>query len=99
MDWVARWKAPGTPGRFQVLVNGKALKPTFGTVGEDWHWQDGGTVRLPAGTSEISLHDLAGFEGRCDAILITSDTGFTPPNKDPEMAGFRRKCLEAGVKP
>src|SRR5438045_2525445 len=30
-DWVARWKAPGHPGRFQVLVDGQALKPTFGT--------------------------------------------------------------------
>src|SRR6185369_9462662 len=25
MDWVARWKAPGAPGKFQVLVDGKAL--------------------------------------------------------------------------
>ncbi len=24
-DWVAQWKAPGTPGRFQLLVNGKPL--------------------------------------------------------------------------
>src|SRR6187551_448842 len=24
-DWVAHWKAPGTPGRFQVLVNGQPL--------------------------------------------------------------------------
>src|SRR3954466_10235507 len=22
-DWVAPWKAPGTPGRFQLLINGK----------------------------------------------------------------------------
>ena len=29
MDWVARWKAPGTPGRFQVVVDGKPLAPTF----------------------------------------------------------------------
>ena len=31
-DWVARWKAPGTPGRFQLLVNGKPLPTTFGTT-------------------------------------------------------------------
>ena len=29
-DWVARWNAPGQPGRFQVLVDGKALSETFG---------------------------------------------------------------------
>src|SRR3954451_2324159 len=28
-DWVAPWKAPGVPGRFQVLVDGKALAPMF----------------------------------------------------------------------
>ena len=32
-DWVARWNAPGTPGQFQVIVNGKALAETFGTKG------------------------------------------------------------------
>ena len=25
-DWVAPWKAPGAPGRFKVLVNGKPLE-------------------------------------------------------------------------
>src|SRR5512138_2535900 len=43
-DWVAPWKAPGTPGKFQVLIDGKALKQTFGTEGAEWHWQDGGTA-------------------------------------------------------
>ena len=32
-DWVAVWKAPGAPGRFQVLVNGTPLAETFGTKG------------------------------------------------------------------
>ena len=48
-DWVARWKAPGQPGRFQVLLNGQPLKVTFGTEGSDWFWQDGGTVEIPEG--------------------------------------------------
>src|SRR5271154_2134026 len=30
-DWVARWKALGTPGKFQLLLDGKALGETFGT--------------------------------------------------------------------
>jgi FAD dependent oxidoreductase len=92
-DWVARWKASGAPGKFQVLVNGKALEPTFGTVGAEWHWQDGGSIELPAGKVSLSLHDLTGFEGRCDAILLSRDAQFIPPNKDPEMAVFRRACL------
>jgi len=45
-DWVARWSAPGQPGRFQVLVNGRPLPETFGTQSAEWFWQDGGVVQL-----------------------------------------------------
>jgi len=92
-DWVAQWKAPGTPGKFQLLVNEKPLKITFGTVGAEWHWQDGGKIDLPQGKLNLTLHDLTGFEGRCDAIVFSNDPSFTPPNKDPEMAAFRRQRL------
>jgi hypothetical protein len=44
-NWVARWQAPGAPGKFQVLVNGTPLANTFGTEGAVWGWQAGGTVR------------------------------------------------------
>src|SRR5215204_5186615 len=44
LDWVARWHAPGTPGKFQVLVEGKALPETFGTKGASWDWQPGGEI-------------------------------------------------------
>ncbi len=91
-DWVAQWKAPGTPGRFQLLVSGKPLETVFGTEGAAWHWQDGGRVQIPARRVPIALHDLTGFEGRCDAVFFTADEKFTPPNKGPAMAAFRRKC-------
>ena len=98
-DWVAQWKAPGTPGKFQLLINDKPLKTTFGTVGAQWHWQDGGKIDLPQGKLKLALHDLTGFEGRCDAIVFSNDPNFTPPNKDPEMAAFRRRCLGLPEKP
>jgi len=87
-DWVAHWKAPGTPGRFQVLVNGQPLATEFGTTGADWHWQDGGKVTLPAGDVKLALHDLTGFEGRCDAILLTRQAG-QPPAAGESLATFR----------
>jgi len=93
MDWVARRQAPGTPGRFHLLVGGRPLAAAFGTVGAEWHWQDGGFVELPAGRVALALRDLTGFEGRCDAILFARDPGFTPPNRDPALAVFRRNCL------
>jgi len=98
-DWVAPWKAPGTPGRFQLLIDGKALKTTFGTEGADWHWQDGGTVEIANKQTTIALHDLSGFDGRCDAIALTTNMDFIPPNEGKEMAEFRRKALGLPEKP
>jgi hypothetical protein len=91
-DWVAPWKAPGAPGKFQLLVNGKPLAETFGTKGAEWHWQDGGEVEV-GNEVTISLHDLTGFEGRCDAVLFCKDTAFTPPNEASALARFRRATL------
>jgi hypothetical protein len=98
-DWVAPWKAPGAPGKFQVLVNGKPLAVTFGTEGAAWHWQDGGTIDVTEKFTTLSLHDLTGFEGRCDAILLTTDANFTPPNADPAMLAMRRKLQGLSEKP
>jgi hypothetical protein len=92
-DWVALRKAPGAPGKFQLLVNGKALETTFGTEGEQWHWQDGGSIDLRKGKAELALHDLSGFEGRCDAILLTTDTNLRPPDGGAALALFRRQAL------
>lgn len=92
-DWVAQWKAPGAPGRFQLLINEKPLEKVFGTEGAAWHWQDGGSIEVPQRQVSLALHDLTGFEGRCDAVLFAADPKFTPPNQDPTMAAFRRQCL------
>ena len=101
-DWVGFWKKPdiassmkaeGTPGRFAIFVDGTALRTIFGVEGDRWHWQDGGTVKIDEKPVEIALHDLTGFDGRCDAVLFSKDTTFVPPNNDPEMATFRRLAL------
>ncbi|MCC7494565.1 MAG: FAD-dependent oxidoreductase [Fimbriimonadaceae bacterium] len=88
-DWVAPWQAPGAPGRFQVLIGGQPLSTTFGTEGAAWHWQDGGLVTL-VGRETLALHDLTGFEGRCDAVLLARDPAFRPPHDGPELATLRR---------
>ena len=98
-DWVGPWKAPGTPGKFQVLIEGKPIKTIFGTEGPEWHWQNGGTVKISKKRVEIALHDLTGFEGRCDAIIFSSDADFVPPNEGEELAEFRRKALGLADKP
>src|SRR3954451_11477349 len=91
-DWVAPWNAPGAPGRFQVLVDGKPLAPMFGTEGAKWHWQDGGVLKVGA-QATVALHDLTGFEGRCDAMLFCRDLKFLPPDDGPALAALRGKLL------
>lgn len=92
-DWVAPWKVEGAPGKFQLLIEDQPLKNTFGTDGSEWHWQNGGSVRLNPGLTKISLHDLTGFEGRCDAIILTTDRKFSPPNQLEALTEFRHKYL------
>ncbi len=79
-------------GRFSVIVDGKPLAVTFGTEGSRWHWQQGGFVEVGS-TATIALHDLTGFEGRCDAILFSKDPEFVPPEGDKELATLRAKML------
>lgn len=89
-DWVAPWNAPGAPGRFQLLVDGKPLSPVFGTRGARWHWEPAGTLRIETPEVRLGLHDLTGFDGRCDAILLSTDPALVPPDEGPELARLRR---------
>lgn len=91
-DWVAHWEAPGTPGRFQIVIGGKKVAGKFGTEGAEWHWQDGGEIELKAGETEIRLHDLTGFNGRCDAIVL-SQGDEAPDNSSEILPAWRRKAL------
>ena len=92
-DWVTRWKAPGHPGRFQLLINGVPLPETFGTKGEDWQWQDGGTIQINQPTVQLALHDLTGFEGRCDAVLLSRVLDQSPPDDASVLPQWRRELL------
>ncbi len=80
-DWCkGDWKSPG---RFKVLVAGKALEPEFGQGSEQWHWESGGTVTIDnPGKVELALQDLTGFEGRCDAIYLSQEANPVLPNDD-----------------
>jgi hypothetical protein len=97
-DWVAPWNAPGAPGKFQLLIDGTPLATTFGTEGAEWHWQDGGRVQVGR-EATVTIHDLTGFEGRCDAIVFSRDLDFQPPNAEPLMGEFRRRLLGLQGKP
>lgn len=92
-DWVARWKAPGAPGRFQLKIDGQPLAATLGTESAVWFWQDGGTVEITSRRVRLTLHDLTGFEGRADAIFFTSDLDARPPDGSDVLPDWRKRLL------
>jgi hypothetical protein len=92
-DWVAPWNAPGVPGSFQLIIDNEPLGTVFGTEGAPWHWQYGGTVAITKNQVVLKLHDLTGFDGRCDAIVFSSDIDFVPPNEGESMDAFRQRLL------
>ena len=86
-DWV-----PGHhPGRFTLAVNGTTLDTEFGANDQDWNWQLGGRVELPAGDVKLALHDLTGFCGRCDAIYFGRDDAAPPEGVDDAARAWRRR--------
>ncbi|HEX3009436.1 MAG TPA: FAD-dependent oxidoreductase, partial [Bacteroidales bacterium] len=92
-NWAALWNTTDAPGKFQLIINGKSLARVFGIQDTEWTWQYGGTVNLRKGQNTIALHDLTGFNGRCDAILFTSDPNFKPSDDLAELSAFRKQCL------
>jgi len=90
-DWTA--PLPDHPGSFTVSVGGVALAPVFGTTGQGWLWQNGGSVNIYSPNVEVRLHDLTGFDGRCDALFFTTDPGFVPPNDLAGLGPWRRAQL------
>ncbi len=93
IDWVARWGAKPSPGKFQIAIDSQMLTETFGTKGSEWSWQDGGTVSLEAGECDIRLVDLTGFDGRCDCIYLTTDILREPPPAGTVLSKWRRDRL------
>lgn len=93
------WVPDAHPGTFQILVNDVPIGKTFGASGKGWSWELAEHVMLPQGDVKLSLHDLTGFEGRCDAIYITNTT--IAPIDDPAPAGkrWRKRLLHLPEEP
>ncbi|KIX92001.1 uncharacterized protein Z520_12272 [Fonsecaea multimorphosa CBS 102226] len=94
-DWV-----PGHhPGRFTLAVNEIDLDTTFGMNDKDWNWQYSGKIRLRAGRTTLTLHDLTGFCGRCDAIFFSQHQRSPPEGADEAARAWRRRLRGLPDKP
>lgn len=93
------WVPSHHPGRFQVLISSAPLDIEFGANGKDWQWQKGGTVQIPARTVTIALRDLTGFDGRCDAVFLTTESNPPPAAGDESASAWRKRLLGLPEKP
>ncbi len=88
-DWTPDF-AGEKPGRFEIALNGVTLPTIFGIEPATWGWADGGAISLADPEIEIRLHDLTGFDGRCDALYFTDDAAApAPPGNGPALAAWR----------
>lgn len=92
-NWTAPWTAAEGPGAFRVRVGGKTLPARLGCTGSAWEWQKAGSLKLRKGETSLALHDLTGFNGRCDALLLTTDASPVLPDGGDELAAMRRHAL------
>ena len=92
-NWTSPWKQGEGPGKFSLLVGGKKLTSPLGAEGSAWMWQIAGKVSIKELKTELKLHDLTGFDGRCDAIYFTTEEGKMPPSDVKELDAFRREAL------
>lgn len=92
-NWTSPWHKGEGPGRFTLLVGGKRLTTDLGVQGTEWMWQPAGKVNVREGEVPLTLRDLTGFDGRCDAIYFTTEEKDVPPSETEALALFRRKAL------
>ena len=99
-NWTSPWYDGEGPGKFNLRINDSQPLGSLGTQGKEWAWQYAGEMELPVGEVTLSLEDLTGFNGRCDALYFTTDLQGEPseqakliPNRDPELRVFRNKLL------
>ncbi len=91
-DWTAVWNVSESAGRFTIKIDGAELDNVLGTNGEKWDWQLAGRIDLEKGLHTIALHDLTGFNGRCDAVFIT-DSPEAPKGDIASIDEMRRKYV------
>lgn len=81
-DWTAVWKRGLAAGIFKLKINDTYFENTLGNNGEKWDWQYAGAVDITDTRVKLSLCDLTGFNGRCDAVYLTTDDNDKPENTE-----------------
>lgn len=77
-----------SPGRFQLTIDEEPVPHIFGTMSAEWAWEYGGSFDLSS-NFQLGLHDLTGFDGRCDAIVLSTSLDIKLPDDKDSFQSFR----------
>lgn len=89
-NWTSPWINAKGPGKFSVIVDGRTLPTVAGNEGNSWMWQYMGKVEIKKIQAQLQLHDLTGFDGRCDAVYFSTEKT-APPTDGDALKNFRRQ--------
>jgi hypothetical protein len=98
-NWAISSQQSQSPGRFRLLVNGEPLDSVFGQDKSIWNWHYGGFIKINELQATIALHDLTGFEGRCDAIIFSTDSSLIRHHSEQSLTELRKKIQGFSKKP
>ena len=90
-NWTSPWYDGEGPGKFALSRGNDRLLSPLGAEGSGWMWQLAGKVKVNDINNRITLHDLTGFDGRCDAVYFTTDAAEIPPAEPAALEAFRRR--------
>ncbi len=82
------WLPSHSPGRFRVLVGGKASGELGRAADDAWRWQAAGEFELAEGPVEVRIRDLTGWWGRVDAVVLAAGD-FRPADEQDALAAQR----------
>ena len=88
-NWTSPWSEKEGPGAFNVTIDGNALEKVCGNTGDKWEWQYAGSFRASDACVTVGLHDLTGFDGRCDALAFSRSRHAVLPDTVEGMHGLR----------
>ena len=97
-NWTSPWSEKRGAGAFRLGIDGTLLGEELGSTGKAWMWQYAGAADIAKGEAELRLHDMTGFDGRCDAIYLTTDKADVPPAEGEALQQFRLKHNPRKVK-